>query len=151
MIKKLQDTVLEENIFGTTTTGLVRKPSHEDIVNKINELVDAYNSLTEKAGKGFGIINSARIDYCVQCGKEHGYDCPLDKEQSQGAGAGPNAEINVTSFDVRVGEQPQQIDVDSLLEEYENLKGGPDMSYNDYIRKHKIVEIIKSALKSALQ
>lgn len=27
------------------------------------------------------IISSARIDFCSQCGKEHGYDCPLDIDE----------------------------------------------------------------------
>ena len=28
------------------------------------------------------VVPSPRIDYCSQCDKEHGYDCPLDKEKS---------------------------------------------------------------------
>ncbi len=37
----------------------------------------------EVVGEKIEIVPSGRIDYCSQCGNEHGYDCPLDKQKPQ--------------------------------------------------------------------
>lgn len=55
------------------------------IAEKINEIIDFIQPRKEEKGftyneKGVDIeiVPSGRIDYCCECKKDHGYDCPLD-------------------------------------------------------------------------
>lgn len=105
------------------------------IVNKINEIIGFCNSLpqTEEKFKCYGcwnnkecenlpqekldIVPSPRIDWCVECKKEHEYDCPKD------------------------------IDVEALMKEYKELARQEITSALDdheYNRMYQIISLFKS-------
>lgn len=74
----------DDAVFGTTT-GKVR-----NIPEAVGGLVGSILADRVKNGgwsdydfkrpkEKIQVVPSPRIDYCSQCGKEHGFDCPLDK------------------------------------------------------------------------
>lgn len=54
-----------------------KSTKHRALYEAVNGLIERLDNLKPKQ---FDIVPSPRIDWCGDCQKEHGYDCPKDKE-----------------------------------------------------------------------